>query len=703
MTTTVAPPYTMRVDLSVLESLGMNLYSNAAAVLSELVANSYDAEAFNIDVTWTEGGETVTVTDDGSGMTRQEINDRFLRAGYKKRVVEGHASPKFGRPFMGRKGIGKLAVFSIARVIDVYSTTEDGTGNGLRLDVTKLEEAIAKDMPYHPDSLDVPDERKVPGTTLVLTDLKKKRTALTAAALRKRLARRFDVLDERSKRAGGFNISVNGRRLTWADRRELQRLQFIWEFGEKTLPESTLTTKPERFVISNDVVDAAKGWKVTGWFGTTKKPTDLVDDAEAGSLKNIIVLARGRPIQEGIIEDLDFSKIFGSYVTGQIQADFLDLDEDGYDDIATSDRQRLIEDDERVVALRSLLRKEFNTAAEQWAAARPSKETPDAMARYPKLKDWIEKQDDYQRPVAERLIGTIAALVLEDKDENSRKALFRAGVLAFERIGLRHIAKDLDDLPELRAEDLLRLLGHAGDYEAGLWGDILRARVESIEGLQRLVDAHELEKVIQQHVFDNLHLLDPAWERATGSERMEENLNRFHPGVYPTDSKGDPITGRVDIRYVTNVGAHKIVELKKYERKTDVEELVVQGRKYYAALRDVLQKTAEPRPDDIEVIFVLGSDPTGKDDVTGDPKAYIASQLNSIKGRVVLYDAMIDSARIQYEAYWHASKKVRELDDLLDDLGEGDPDGRRPLAVTSDVPVPVDDATRRRVGSQRRR
>jgi HSP90 family molecular chaperone len=41
----VGARYTMTVDLSVLESLGINLYSNAAAVLSELVANAYDADA----------------------------------------------------------------------------------------------------------------------------------------------------------------------------------------------------------------------------------------------------------------------------------------------------------------------------------------------------------------------------------------------------------------------------------------------------------------------------------------------------------------------------------------------------------------------------------------------------------------------------------------------------------------------------------
>lgn len=58
-----------------------------------------------------------------------------------------------------------------------------------------------------------------------------------------------------------------------------------------------------------------------GWIGTARQPTDLTKDKEAGSLKNVIVLARKRPIQEGIIEKLDFSRIFGNYVTGQLEAD----------------------------------------------------------------------------------------------------------------------------------------------------------------------------------------------------------------------------------------------------------------------------------------------------------------------------------------------------------------------------------------------
>src|SRR5207248_2011818 len=131
------------------------------------------------------------------------------------------------------------------------------------------------------------------------------------------------------------------------------------------LDPAVLPPDIERFVFRTDVVDVGNDWRVSGWIGTAKRPTDLTDDEDAGSLKNIIVLARKRPIQEGIIEKLDFSRLFGNYVTGQIEADFLDLDGD-YEDIATSDRQRLIEDDPRVVALQNFLRERFLEASDKW-------------------------------------------------------------------------------------------------------------------------------------------------------------------------------------------------------------------------------------------------------------------------------------------------------------------------------------------------
>jgi histidine kinase/DNA gyrase B/HSP90-like ATPase len=656
------PPYEMTVDLSVVESLGINLYSNAAAVLTELVANAYDADATCVKITWKQTGGKIVVSDNGTGMTKAELNGRFLKVGYKKRVAEGGISSRFKRPFMGRKGIGKLSVFSLATKVTVYSTP-NGDSNGFRIDVPALEKAIKAGKTYYPTEVKVPSNYRDRGTYILLDNLKSKRADLTAAALRKRLARRFDVLTQTPENKGGFYIDVDDKPITYADRQELKKLEFIWEFGKRALPAHALPKDITHFPVDPGIVDKKENWKVTGWIGTAKRPTDLTDDEESGSLKNIIVLARKRPIQEGIVEKLDFSRIFGNYVTGQIEADFLDLD-GGYDDIATSDRQRLIEDDERVVKLQKFLRQFFVRAADEWSLARPKKEAKDALERYPKLRTWVDDRPDWQKPAAETMIGTIASIELEKKAEKDRIALFRAGVLAFERIGLRKVADDLNNLGTLTATELLQLLGQQDSYEAGLWIDILRTRVEAIAQFRNLTQIDEKEKVLQQHLFSHLWLLDAAWERATGSPRMEQDLRRVKPGLFATDPTGNKIKGRLDIRYASAGGRHVIVELKRYSVKVDVDELADQGLKYYNALRSILKKQGR-QDEQIEIIFVLGDVPGTKGAGKLTPKDYTAGRFEPFDGRYVLYDQLIENANRQYEDYLNASDKAKALDDLL--------------------------------------
>lgn len=110
--------YKMSLSLNVLNHLGINLYSNIPAVLSEIVANSWDADAENVEIT-IENNE-ITILDDGCGMDAKDINEKFLFVGYQKRK-ESVKSPKFNRKYMGRKGIGKLSMFSIANEVEVYS------------------------------------------------------------------------------------------------------------------------------------------------------------------------------------------------------------------------------------------------------------------------------------------------------------------------------------------------------------------------------------------------------------------------------------------------------------------------------------------------------------------------------------------------------------------------------------------------------
>lgn len=110
--------FRMSINLQVLNHLGLNLYSNTSAVLSEVVANAWDADATEVRIKIDK--DCISISDNGIGMSLEDINCKYLTVGYQKRSESG-LSPKLKRPVMGRKGIGKLSLFSIANIVEVYS------------------------------------------------------------------------------------------------------------------------------------------------------------------------------------------------------------------------------------------------------------------------------------------------------------------------------------------------------------------------------------------------------------------------------------------------------------------------------------------------------------------------------------------------------------------------------------------------------
>ncbi|MEY4550653.1 MAG: hypothetical protein RL685_6848, partial [Pseudomonadota bacterium] len=69
----------MTVDLNVLEHLGINLYSNIAAVLTEAVANAWDADAESVVVRVAPQQDWIEIEDDGIGMSISDLNQKYLR------------------------------------------------------------------------------------------------------------------------------------------------------------------------------------------------------------------------------------------------------------------------------------------------------------------------------------------------------------------------------------------------------------------------------------------------------------------------------------------------------------------------------------------------------------------------------------------------------------------------------------------------
>ena len=61
----------------------------------------------------------ITVTDNGSGMSAEQVGEDYLVIGRNRRA-EGQEAPA-GRSVMGRKGVGKLAAFGLGRTMSILT------------------------------------------------------------------------------------------------------------------------------------------------------------------------------------------------------------------------------------------------------------------------------------------------------------------------------------------------------------------------------------------------------------------------------------------------------------------------------------------------------------------------------------------------------------------------------------------------------
>lgn len=143
--------FTFNISLSVLNHLGRNLYRSFITVLGEAISNAWDADANNVWIYINREENYLVIKDDGVGMTEEDFQNKFLKIGYSKRKhgddhTKGDNDTNSNRPFIGRKGIGKLALLSCAKKISIITKTRDTEYVGGTIDNSGLDEAIKDDL-----------------------------------------------------------------------------------------------------------------------------------------------------------------------------------------------------------------------------------------------------------------------------------------------------------------------------------------------------------------------------------------------------------------------------------------------------------------------------------------------------------------------------------------------------------------------------
>lgn len=161
-----------KTDAAIIARLGQELVAKQETALIELVKNSYDADATEVDVVLEAPSASrrgLLIRDNGSGMTRDELVNGFLRLASDMKVREPK-SRKFKRERAGRKGIGRFATHRLGDRLTLQTWTVDAqVGHELRIDWSRFTSGKTLDsVALQIDEI----EPAAPGTTIRVEDLR---------------------------------------------------------------------------------------------------------------------------------------------------------------------------------------------------------------------------------------------------------------------------------------------------------------------------------------------------------------------------------------------------------------------------------------------------------------------------------------------------------------------------------------------------
>lgn len=106
--------------------LGRDLITSDNIAILELVKNSYDAHATKVDIIFK--ADSITIADNGKGMSLSDIQQKWLFVGYsaKKDDTEDIQSYRdnFRRNYAGAKGIGRISCDRLARYVNLITKSK---------------------------------------------------------------------------------------------------------------------------------------------------------------------------------------------------------------------------------------------------------------------------------------------------------------------------------------------------------------------------------------------------------------------------------------------------------------------------------------------------------------------------------------------------------------------------------------------------
>ena len=592
--------YSMRISRRTVDKLGVKLYDKVSAVIAELIANAYDADASSVTVRAPMGqflatraggvvsdkGFEIEVSDDGIGMTPRQVQDFFLVVGAERRndANRGDRSPRFNRKVMGRKGVGKLAPFGICKTIEVISAGGDFV-NGNSVDSGSeptgyLTSHIILDYDRIMALGDEPDERYKPGVgRLDESHSPRSGTRIILKQFNHRKVPDLDVLGRQL--AQRFGIKSTDWQIQLVDSTKSGvSPQTVGDFEIETMPNTRLAFQPDGVVLGpddNPAADLRAGFEhedefhaVTGWMAYSKAP--YKDELMAG----VRIYCRGKIAAQTSI----FNQRAGftgehnvrSYLVGELHADWLDEDED----LIQTDRRDILWSDELASAFQDWGQKIVKRIGT--LSRNPMRETTlqlffeagDVETRIRSAYPTEEQQDirDSAKEIARTFGRTISRGEVEDAGVVND--MVDLSITLAPHVTLNSKMREAVADAETPLAVLSSFLRTARLAELSSFGRIAEDRLKVIDRLEVLKDAGDSdENALQQLIAEAPWLINPEWAPVTENRTFSSLRREFEK--YYEDKTGESISlvdfrtagKRPDFVLSSQEGTVQIIEIKK--------------------------------------------------------------------------------------------------------------------------------------------
>lgn len=529
------------VDSVIIDHLGIQMYQGAVPSVAELVANAWDADAENVGITLPSpdvnlNDAEIVVQDDGVGMTFEECQKQFLHLGYRRRGRKNFdLSPEKERLVLGRKGIGKIAGFGIAKRIQVETVSKkSGELTTFLLDVDELRAADEDEGRGTPVQVLAYDERygvQRHGTTITLKDLTLSRRP-SSDLFAKSMARRFLLRQE----SNDFQILVNNESLPEDDTDINLSFPRDYSAEERERIGNLIHVDGEwgREMVGDHEVE----WRIRFFNNTIKEP----------DLRGISVFAGVKVMQAPFFFDLS-GGVSGQhglqYISGQIRADFIDKQKD---DHIAPERQRVDWDHPDTRPLR------------KWGLERMKALLVILANRQEAKKQRMLHNSDVFAPRLERLEATERRKLLkvlkplEKMDSMSVDQFESVGnsiILIWEQGLLKELMAEIANSGSLEAAKLVNLLVEADILTSIQIAESVKTRIYAIAQLQERIKSRDIENEIRDHIGAHPWIISPQWATFKVESSIKRLLSKLANDADFTPEKCPDLDGRADLTLVS--------------------------------------------------------------------------------------------------------------------------------------------------------